>query len=90
MALSNSWPAKRPLFETAHRGDHKMEKQNMKYVCLGYYDEKKFEALPESERNAMLDSCFDYDDELRKNGHFAGGGSTSKRTEYRHLALEER
>lgn len=45
----------------------------MKYVCLGYYDEKKFEALPESERNAMLDSCFDYDDELRKNGHFAGG-----------------
>jgi hypothetical protein len=45
----------------------------MKYICLGYYDEKKFEALSESERNAMLDECFDYDDVLRKNGHFAGG-----------------
>jgi len=33
----------------------------------------KFETMSESERNAFVDSCFDYDDELRKNGHFAGG-----------------
>ena len=45
----------------------------MKYICLGYYDEKQFGALSEKERNAMLDDCFDYDDLLRKNGHFAGG-----------------
>jgi hypothetical protein len=45
----------------------------MKYVCLGYYDEKQFEALSETERNAMLDKCFDYGDVLQKNGHFAGG-----------------
>jgi hypothetical protein len=45
----------------------------MKYICLGYYDEKKFAALSESERNAMLDDCFAYDDVLRNNGHFAGG-----------------
>jgi hypothetical protein len=45
----------------------------MKYICLGYYDEKKWETTPESERNAMMDECFDYDDVLRKNGHFAGG-----------------
>ena len=32
-------------------------------------------ALPisESERNAMVDECFAYDEVLRKNGHFAGG-----------------
>jgi len=29
--------------------------------------------LPESERNAMMDECFNYDDVLRANGHFAGG-----------------
>jgi hypothetical protein len=29
--------------------------------------------MSESERNAMLDECFSYDDFLRKNGHFAGG-----------------
>jgi hypothetical protein len=45
----------------------------MKYICLGYIDEKKWENISESERNAMMDECFAYDDELRKNGHFAGG-----------------
>jgi hypothetical protein len=45
----------------------------MKYVCLGYIEPNKFESMSESERNAMLDECFTYDDELRKNGHFAGG-----------------
>jgi hypothetical protein len=45
----------------------------MKYICLGYYQPAKFEAMSESERNTMLDECFSYDDELRKNGHFAGG-----------------
>ena len=45
----------------------------MKYICLGYMEANKFETMSESERNAFLDGCFDYDDELRKNGHFAGG-----------------
>ena len=45
----------------------------MKYICLGYYDKAKFEAMPESERNAMFDACFNYDDHLRANGHWAGG-----------------
>ena len=29
--------------------------------------------MSESERNAMFDDCFSYDDELRRNGHWAGG-----------------
>jgi hypothetical protein len=45
----------------------------MKYICLGYIEPNKFETMSESERNAMLDECFNYDDELRENGHFAGG-----------------
>jgi hypothetical protein len=45
----------------------------MKYICLGYIEPNKFESMSESERNAMIDECFDYDDELRKNGHFAAG-----------------
>jgi hypothetical protein len=45
----------------------------MRYYCLGYIEEKKWETMSESERNAMLDECFAYDDVLRKNGHFAGG-----------------
>jgi len=45
----------------------------MKYICLGYMEAKKFEAMSESERNAFVDGCFAYDDVLRKNGHFVGG-----------------
>jgi len=45
----------------------------MKYICLGYYDKGKFDALPEAERNAMFDTCFEYDDHLRANGHSSGG-----------------
>jgi len=45
----------------------------MKYVCLGYMEANKFENMPETERNALVDACFAYDDVLRKNGHFAGG-----------------
>ncbi len=45
----------------------------MKYVCLGYYDPKKHEAMTENELNTMFDACFEYDDHLRANGHWAGG-----------------
>lgn len=45
----------------------------MKYLCFGYYDKDKFDGMTESERNAMFDACFDYDDHLRANGHWGGG-----------------
>lgn len=45
----------------------------MKYICLGYFDEKKWETMSESEQNAFMDECFAYDDLLRKNGHIVGG-----------------
>jgi len=45
----------------------------MKYICLGYMDENKWNAMSESAQNAFVDECFAYDDVLRKKGHFAGG-----------------
>ena len=41
----------------------------MKYICLGYYDKSKHDAMTEAEKNAMFDECFEYDDHLRANGH---------------------
>ena len=41
----------------------------MKYICLSYLEPGKFENMSESERNTVLDECFSYNDELRKNGH---------------------
>lgn len=45
----------------------------MKYICLGYIEPNKFESMSESERNAMVDECWAYDDELRAKGHYADG-----------------
>jgi len=45
----------------------------MKFVCLGYFDETQFAALPQSETQRMMEDCLAYDDELRRGGHFIGG-----------------
>jgi hypothetical protein len=45
----------------------------MKYICLGYIDEKAWESAGEKEQQAMMDDCFAYDSELKRNGHFVGG-----------------
>jgi hypothetical protein len=44
----------------------------MKYFCLGYIDEKKWEAMSEGEGNAIMDEIFAYDDVLRENGQLVG------------------
>jgi hypothetical protein len=45
----------------------------MKYICLGYYEKEKHDAMSEGEKNIMFDTCFEYDEHLRANGHWAGG-----------------
>jgi hypothetical protein len=45
----------------------------MKFICLGYHDENKWAKMSETERKSMVETCFAYDDELRRGGHFAGG-----------------
>ena len=45
----------------------------MKYVCLGFYDEARFSAIPPDEAKRMMEECMAYDDELRRGGHFIGG-----------------
>ena len=41
----------------------------MKFLCLGYYDEKKFDALPKAELDAIVRECHAHDEVLRKSGH---------------------
>jgi len=45
----------------------------VKYLCFGYYDKSKVEGMSESERNAMVDAIYEYDDNLRANGNWAFG-----------------
>jgi len=41
----------------------------MKYLCLAYYDEKAFDALPKAELDAIVSKCPPYDEALRNSGH---------------------
>ena len=45
----------------------------MKFVCLGFIDEKEFAEIPQEDEQRMMEECFAYDDELRRGGHFLGG-----------------
>lgn len=45
----------------------------MKYICLGYINEREWNSASEEERQNMMDECFAYDHELKQNGHLVGG-----------------
>ena len=40
----------------------------MKFLCLAYYDEKKFQALPKDKLAAIVSQCKAHDEELYNGG----------------------
>jgi len=40
----------------------------MKYICLGCFDKGEHEGATEGERQAMFDTCFEYDDHFAPTG----------------------
>ncbi len=42
----------------------------MKYLCLVFFDEKKHEGLSEQELQQLTDEALEYDEVLRRGGHF--------------------
>jgi len=42
----------------------------MRYLCLVYGEEKKLDAMPGREYDALVAEHLAYDDELRESGHF--------------------
>ena len=47
----------------------------MKYLCLAYYDEKKFDTLSETEMAAIGRECRPHDEALRQTGRLLEVGS---------------
>ena len=47
----------------------------MKYLCLAYYDEKKFETLTPADMAAIERECRPLDDDLRRTGQLLEVGS---------------
>jgi hypothetical protein len=45
----------------------------MRFACLAYAVEAKWEALSDKDRAAAYEACHAYGDELRRGGHLVGG-----------------
>ena len=41
----------------------------MRFICLGYADEKAWENMSEREQSAMMEECLAFDEVLQKSGH---------------------
>jgi hypothetical protein len=53
----------------------------MKFLCLGYGDGEAWNALTQNDREAVIDRCFDYDEELHRGGHWLEGGQALQAAE---------
>jgi hypothetical protein len=42
----------------------------MKFLFMIYHDEKVLDALPEGDMQALVDAALDYDEEIRRSGHY--------------------
>jgi hypothetical protein len=45
----------------------------MRYICLGYMEETRWDQMSEKERNTFMAEAMTYDAELQRNGHMVGG-----------------
>jgi hypothetical protein len=45
----------------------------MKYLCLGYHDERTWEALPQPDRQQLIDESLAFERELRQSGNVLDG-----------------
>ena len=50
----------------------------MKFPCLSYWDEKKFDLMSQSERGTFIRECFAYDTWRRGNSCHRGGRCSSQ------------
>jgi hypothetical protein len=42
----------------------------MKFLFMIYHDETVMDALPEGEMQTLVDSALDYDEEIKRSGHY--------------------
>jgi hypothetical protein len=47
----------------------------VKYLCLVYLDERALSALPQQELDALVGEALEYDDALRRSGHYVASNA---------------
>src|SRR5262249_55932308 len=46
----------------------------MRFICLGYADEKMWEAMSPKDQSDMMEKCLAFDEVLHKGGHWVAAG----------------
>ena len=46
----------------------------MRFICLGYANEKAWDALSQGEQSEMMEQCLAFDEVLQKGGHWVSSG----------------
>jgi hypothetical protein len=50
-----------------------LREESMKFICLGYLEERKWDEMSAHNRTALMNQCLAYDEELRQGGYLMGG-----------------
>jgi hypothetical protein len=50
----------------------------MKFMFTIYHDEKVLDAMPENERQALVDSAIEYAEEIRRSGHYIASNALQR------------
>src|SRR5262249_48887533 len=50
----------------------------MRYLCLVYVEESKLDAMPRDELQALIDESLDYDEVLRRSGHYVASNALQR------------
>jgi len=61
----------------------------MKFLFMIYHDERVLEALPEQQMQALVDSALDYDEEIRRSGHYIVSNALQRARTARTLRVRE-
>lgn len=61
----------------------------MKFLCLCYYDQARFDALSEDDRQALGGLCRPHDESLRASGRLVMVGSLGRTALVSHLAARQ-
>jgi hypothetical protein len=46
----------------------------MRFICLGYADERAWDAMSQNEQSQMMEECLAFDEVLHKGGHWIAAG----------------
>ncbi len=50
----------------------------MKFMFMIYHDENVLDAMPEKERQALVDSAIEYAEEIRRSGHYVASDALQR------------